>query len=137
MDDGAYWTEALYLRLTPLLTAQISVFPELTLLSDSALAHSLASLAGSTSSEPILKTLNNGICRITRDESVRVRLAALRCLDTVWEKQVEEMVGLVPETVSEYLAELIEDENTDVEVMARGVLGRIERVTGSLKEYLE
>jgi len=46
VDDGAYWTESLYLRLIPLLTAQISVFPEPTLLSGSALSVSLASLAG-------------------------------------------------------------------------------------------
>lgn len=74
---------------------------------------------------------------MTRNENVRIRLAALRCMDAVWERQTDEMVGLVPETVSEYLAELIEDENKDVELLARGVLGRIERVTGSLKEYLE
>lgn len=111
--------------------------PDATLLPDSALSVSLAALAGSTTSEPILKALNTGVCKITREENVRVRMAALRCMDAMWERQVDEMVGLVPETVSEYLAELIEDENADVEGMARGVLGRIERVTGSLKEYLE
>lgn len=137
VDDGAYWTEQLYTRLIPLLTAQIPVFPDRTQVASSTLSVSLAALAGSTTSEPILKALNAGICIQTRDEAVRVRLASLRCLDAVWEKQVDEMVGLVPETVSEYLAELIEDENKDVEAMARGVLGRIEKVTGSLKEYLE
>jgi len=32
---------------------------------------------------------------------------------------------------------LLEDENSDVENMARKVLARIEGLTGSLKEYLE
>jgi U3 small nucleolar RNA-associated protein 10 len=46
-------------------------------------------------------------------------------------------VQFVPETVSEFLAELLEDENSDVERLARSVLKRIEGVTGSLQEYLE
>lgn len=137
VDDGAYWTEALYQKLIPLLAAQIAVFPEQTLKSSSALPICLAAMAGSTTSEPILKALNIALCLMTRDDIVKIRLAALRCLEAVWERQAEEMVGLVPETVSEYLAELIEDENMDVARMARGVLERIEKVTGSLKEYLE
>jgi U3 small nucleolar RNA-associated protein 10 len=47
------------------------------------------------------------------------------------------MIALVPETVSEFLAELLEDENGEVEGEARKVLARIEKMTGSLKEYLE
>ncbi len=58
-------------------------------------------------------------------------------MDAVWEKQAEEMLHFVPETVSEFLAELLEDENSEVEGLARIFLGRIEKVTGSLKEYLE
>lgn len=138
VDDGAFWTEALYLKLIPRLAAQISVFPELTRSSTtSALAYCLSAMAASTTSEPSLKALNTRICLATREEDVAVRLAALRVLEAVWEKQAEEMVALVPETVSEYLAELLEDENGDVENLARGVLGKIEKVTGSLKEYLE
>jgi U3 small nucleolar RNA-associated protein 10 len=138
VDEGAFWTEALYLKLIPLLTAQIGVFPDRTRLSTSeALPYTLGAMAASTTSESSLKALNTRICMATREEDVNVRLAALRVMEAVWERQAEEMVGLVPETVSEYLAELLEDENADVEAMARGVLGKIEKVTGSLQEYLE
>jgi U3 small nucleolar RNA-associated protein 10 len=47
------------------------------------------------------------------------------------------MVQFVPETVSEFLSELLEDDNADVVSLVRRVLGRIEGLTGSLKEYLE
>lgn len=138
MDDGAFWTEALYLRLIPSLTAQIGVFPNRTRVSVSeALPYALGAMASSTTSEASLKALNTRICLATREEEVNVRLAALRVMEAVWERQAEEMVGLVPETVSEYLAELLEDENADVEAMARTVLARIEKVTGSLQEYLQ
>ena len=138
VDEGAFWTEALYLKLIPLLTAQIGVFPDRTRLSTSeALPYTLGAMAASTTSESSLKALNTRICMATREEDVNARLAALRVMEAVWERQAEEMVGLVPETVSEYLAELLEDENADVEAMARGVLGKIEKVTGSLQEYLE
>lgn len=138
VDDGAFWTEALYLKLIPVLALQVSVFPDQTRIStDAALPYALSAMAGSTTSEPVLKALNNRVCMLTREEDVSVRLAALRVLEAVWDKQAEEMVGLVPETVSEYLAELLEDENADVEGLARSVLGRIEKVTGSLEEHLE
>lgn len=138
VDDGAFWTEALHLRLAPLIAQQIPVYPEATRAStDAALPYALAALAGSTTSEPVLKALNTRVCMYTREEDVGVRLAALRVMQAVWDKQAEEMVGLVPETVSEYLAELLEDENAEVEAMARRVLAGIEKVTGSLEEHLE
>jgi len=134
VDDGAYWTDALQLKLIPLLVYQLPLFPEHT---PSPVARTLASLAGSTPSEPVLKSLNTAICLTTRAENPKTRIAALRAMDAVWEKQAEEMLHFVPETVSEFLAELLEDENSEVEGLARNFLGRIEKVTGSLKEYLE
>ncbi len=66
-------------------------------------------------------------------------MAALRILDSFWSNKTiaDEMLVFVPETVSEFLAELLEDENSEVEGLARKVLGKIEALTGSLKEYLE
>lgn len=77
------------------------------------------------------------MCLATRSDSAGVRLSALACLDAIWEKQPDEMIQFVPETVSEFLSELLEDENSDVERSARRLLARIEGLTGSLKEYLE
>lgn len=100
----------------------------------------------------MLKKLNNGILMATRYEEARVRMVALCALDAIWEKQSDELLAFVPETVSEFLAELLEvsalmslamagltsqDENAEVEGLARKVLARIEDLTGSLKEYLE
>ena len=133
VDDGAFWTEALYLKIIPLLITQLPLFPSH---NPSPTTRTLASLAGSTSSEIVLKSLNNAICLATRQESPRTRMAALRALDAVWENQSEELLPFVPETVSEFLAELLEDENGEVEGLARTVLTRIEKITGSLKEYL-
>ncbi|ORY34663.1 U3 small nucleolar RNA-associated protein 10 [Naematelia encephala] len=132
VDDGAYWTDALHLKLIPLLIRQLGVFS-----SSEPLALSLASMAGSTTSEPVLKSLNSGLCLATRSDDVQVRLAALQCLEEVWTAQPEELLPFVPETVSEFLAELLDDENGQVEAAARKVLSSIEKVTGSLKEYLE
>ena len=134
VDDGAFWNDAILLKLLPLLVAQLPLFPDIT---PSPIARTLASLAASTTSEPVLKALNRSICLVTRDEVPRTRMAALRAMDSVWEKQSEEMLQFVPETVSEFLAELLEDENAEVERLARKVLARIETMTGSLKEYLE
>lgn len=117
-----------------MLTAQLPLFPSK---SSSPLATALSQLAGSTTSTPVLKSLNTALCLATRSDSVGVRLSALGCLDAIWEKQSDEMIQFVPETVSEFLSELLEDENSDVERNARKLLARIEGLTGSLKEYLE
>lgn len=57
-------------------------------------------------------------------------------LHGIWIKQ-EELVQFVPETVAQFLSELLEDENADVEVEARKVLSRIEGLVGDLSSYLE
>ena len=134
MDDGAFWTDALHLKMIPLLVGQLALFPDL---ATSPVGATLASLAGSTSSESVLKSLNTAVCLTTRSQDPQIRKAALGAMDAIWEKQAEEMLQFVPETVSEFLAELLEDENGEVEALARKVLARIERSTGSLKEYLE
>jgi U3 small nucleolar RNA-associated protein 10 len=133
-DKPAFWTDQHHLKLIPLLTAQLPLFPN----SPSApVATAFSALACSTTSTPVLKALNTSLCLATRSDEVSVRLSALKCIDGVWDKQPDEMIQFVPETVSEFLSELLEDENSDVENMARKVLARIEGLTGSLKEYLE
>jgi U3 small nucleolar RNA-associated protein 10 len=117
-----------------MLTAQLPLFPNSP---SGPIATVFSSLAGSTTSTPVLKALNTSLCLATRSDTVSVRLSALKAIDGVWDKQPDEMIQFVPETVSEFLSELLEDENSDVENMARKVLARIEGLTGSLKEYLE
>ncbi|WVQ66419.1 uncharacterized protein L199_004599 [Kwoniella botswanensis] len=138
VDEGSYWTDQLYLQILPNLIKQIPLFPSsLSSEEDSAISRCLAELAGSTNSENVLRRLNTSICLMTRSDDIKTRIQALKVLDKVWEKQMDELISFVPETVSEFLAELLEDESKDVELLARGVLARIEKITGSLKEYLE
>jgi U3 small nucleolar RNA-associated protein 10 len=137
VDDGTYWTDALALKLLPRVVSQLAVLPDLASGPDSPPAATLAAMAAATSSEAALKKINNAVLLASRAEAPRARLAALRALDAMWERHADELIQFVPETVAEFLAELLEDENAEVEQMARRVLSRIEAVTGSLKEYLE
>lgn len=139
VDSGAFWTDALEIELLPQLVAQVPLFLPIAPSPQSPrpISSCLANLAGSTTAENVLRRLNTAVCLATRSDDPKVRLAALDALSAIWDAQAEEMVGLVPETVSEFLAELLEDESKDVEIAARGVLAKIEKVTGSLKEYLE
>ncbi|CAK9783229.1 hypothetical protein CC85DRAFT_281973 [Cutaneotrichosporon oleaginosum] len=141
VDDGAYWTDAGLLKLLPALVAQLALDDEELAIAavgaDSPPAQSLASLAAATTSETTLKKVNSAVCLATRADKPKARMAALRALDAMWERHSDELIQFVPETVAEFLAELLEDENLEVEGLARKVLARIEGVTGSLKEYLE
>lgn len=137
VDDGAYWTDAGLLKILPELVAQLSVLPEPGSSATSPPAAAIAALAASTSGETTLKRVNNAVCLATRAEEAKTRMAALRALEAMWERHADELIQFVPETVAEFLAELLEDENSEVEGLARKTLARIEGVTGSLKEYLE
>lgn len=141
VDDGTYWTDAGLLKLLPALVAQLSLASEelasAAASPDSPPAKTLAALAAATGSETNLKKVNGTVCLATRADEPKARMAALRALDAMWERHSDELIQFVPETVAEFLAELLEDENAEVEGLARKVLARIEGVTGSLKEYLE
>lgn len=142
IDDGAYWTEAAYQKLAPGLislldcpiTSQTSLDSEDTPAEH--LAECLGSLAGASTAEQTLKALNTGICLSTRSDVVSSRLAALKAIEAVWTRQAEELVPYLQETVGEFLGELVEDENGDVEVYARRVIKSIEASVGNVGEYL-
>lgn len=137
VDEGAFWTDALHLEIIPLLVNLLDT--PLSSSSDisSHLAKCLGALAGSSHTEQVVKTLNTSICLASRSDTVSTRLASLEALESIWTKNPDELASFVQETVGEFLGELIEDENGDVEVKARKVLAKIEANTGNLKEYLE
>ena len=143
VDEGAYWTDGLTIKLIPQLVAlidsPITASTTLTSISTPAehLAGCLGSLAGSTTTESLLKSLNTSICLTSRSDVVSSRLAALKAIEGIWTKQSEELMPFVQETVAEFLSELVEDENGDVEVLARKVIKTIEGVAGNVEEYLE
>lgn len=142
-ESIAFWTDALHQKLIPHLISQLPLFPpsytssSSSLDAQSPLTDAIASLAGSTTSTPTLKALNTSLLLATRADEPATRIAALKALEGVWTKQPEEMVQFVPETVAEFLSELLEDDNSDVEAVARRLLVRIEGLGGSVKEYLE
>jgi U3 small nucleolar RNA-associated protein 10 len=136
VDDGAFWTDESLLKLIPLLISQLPLFPQ-SPTEPSAPIQALSSLAAASASEALLKSLNTSICLSMRSDDARTRLVGVKALDGIWAAQSEGLLPFVPETVSEFLGELLEDENADVEAGARKLLGRIEGLTGSLKEYLE
>jgi hypothetical protein len=73
MPSIAYWNDGLLLKFIPRLTSQLSIFPDLVSSASSPLTTTLSSLAGSTTSEPVLKLVNERLCMFTRDDSPRVR----------------------------------------------------------------
>lgn len=137
VDDGAYWTDALHLEMIPLLVNLLDTPLTTSVEVVEHLSTCLGSLAASTTTESVLKNLNTSICLATRSDSVTCRLASLRSLESIWTRQADELSPFVQETVGEFLSELIEDENGDVELLARRVLAKIEANTGDVKEYLE
>jgi U3 small nucleolar RNA-associated protein 10 len=142
VDEGAFWTDTSTAKLLPLLVALIDspVTATTTLTSTSTpaehLAGCLGSLAGSTTTESVLRSVNTSICLTSRSDIVSSRLAALKAIEGIWTKQSEELAPFVQETVGEFLGELVEDENGDVEVLARRVIKVIEGVAGNVDEYL-
>lgn len=137
LDEDAFWTSDNYNRFIPPMVAQIEALARQ---HDSDMANTfaatMAAMARSTSSETTLKMLNNSILLVTRSDDAQARLVALQVLDRVWERQ-EEMVQFVPETVGEFVSELLEDEDASVEEAARRLLKRIEGYVGDLSAYLE
>ena len=147
VDERTFWSDSSLLQLIPLLVPQLTFSVSLshafkgpdpsTSASAASYDKSLAALAGSTTSESVLKALNNAICLQTRDDDSRMRLAALRALGMIWESQGEEMTGFVGETVGEFISELLEDENGEVQREARATLKTIEKIAGGTAEYLD
>jgi U3 small nucleolar RNA-associated protein 10 len=57
-DTTAFWTDQHHLKMIPLLTAQLPLFPT----APTPVSTAFASLAGSTTSTPVLKALNTSLC---------------------------------------------------------------------------
>jgi U3 small nucleolar RNA-associated protein 10 len=140
---AAFWTREKAEKLIPHMAAQLAVLPSLTGAPESKGNHlatvtsSLAAVAEAmASSESVLKALNTSILLETRSEDAATRVASITALGAVWQRKGEEMIPLVPETVAQFLSELIEDENADVEKAARNVLTTIEGLVGDLQGYL-
>jgi hypothetical protein len=76
-----------------------------------------------------LKTLNKQVLLLTRSESANTRWAALSVIKEFYEKLGEEMLVLFPETIP-FLAELLEDQDSQVEELCKDVCLEIQQFLG-------
>lgn len=91
--------------------------------------------AGSAEDDSALKPANYRLLVKTRHHKARVRLWALRAVGGIYARLGEDVLPLLPETVP-FLAEVLEDENEEVEAECRKVIGVLENMLGdSLQQY--
>lgn len=129
----AYWTDELLTKLLPNLVAQLPVaysFADES--ADAVYAKTMASLSGTTSSPSLLKSLNHTLLLHTRSDTPEIRLLALQVVEAVWTRSGDEMLEFVPHTVSDFVTELVEDEDESVEASARALLKVVEGLVGPL-----
>ena len=94
-----------------------------------------ASLAAATASPTFLKTLNHSLLLRTRSESPVIRSLALQTVAAVWARKGEDMLELVPQTVSGFVSEALDDVEEGVEQSARELLKVMESLVGPLSSY--
>uniref|UniRef100_K1R8X6 HEAT repeat-containing protein 1 n=1 Tax=Magallana gigas TaxID=29159 RepID=K1R8X6_MAGGI len=88
-----------------------------------------------TQDDSLWKTLNYQILLKTRHTSPPVRYAALIAVDEFHKRLSEDYMPLLPETIP-FLAELMEDEEEEVEKMCQSVISQMERTLGEpLQKY--
>ncbi|KJE96811.1 BP28CT domain-containing protein [Capsaspora owczarzaki ATCC 30864] len=95
----------------------------------------IGQLAVTVADDSLWKLLNHQVMSYSRDTSPAVRFAALKVQQEFYARLGDEFLILVPETIP-YLAELMEDENVEVEKLAQEVIATIESHLGeSLQQY--
>ncbi|KAJ3185328.1 HEAT repeat-containing protein 1 [Gaertneriomyces sp. JEL0708] len=95
----------------------------------------LGQLAVTAGNDALWKQLNQQVLLRTRDERAEVRIIALKALQELYAKLGEEMLILFPETIP-FLAELMEDDNADVEKLCQDVCAQIQQYIGEpIQQY--
>ncbi|XP_062578566.1 HEAT repeat-containing protein 1-like [Saccostrea cucullata] len=95
----------------------------------------LVQFGAATQDDSLWKTLNYQILLKTRHSSSAVRYAALIAVDEFHKKLSEDYMPLLPETIP-FLAELMEDEEEEVEKMCQSVISQMEKTLGEpLQKY--
>uniref|UniRef100_T1IYP7 HEAT repeat-containing protein 1 n=1 Tax=Strigamia maritima TaxID=126957 RepID=T1IYP7_STRMM len=100
------------------------------------LAPCLGQLAEATADEANWKTLNYQILLKTRHNSPKLRLGALQCLSELNRHLEKDYLSLLPDTVP-FLAEMMEDESTEVEQKCQTVIAAMEitSIQESIQKY--
>jgi hypothetical protein len=99
------------------------------------LCQTLGQIAVVANSDTIWKPLNSKVMQKTRDEDPQVRIFAIQVMHEFYKKLGEEFLILLPETIP-FLAELMEDEEPEVEKACQELVQTIEQHLGEpLKKY--
>lgn len=126
-----FWNEERYRALIKPAVKQIGyVSASANPTAEDALIDLFASLAHSTTSETVLKIVNDAVCMTTRSDDASERLLALRVLDKMWDQQ-EEMIQFAATTISDFISETLEDADPAVEHAAKKFLDRMRGVLGN------
>lgn len=95
----------------------------------------IVNFAVATANDALWKQMNYQILLKMRHTSPKIRLIALECLTGVAKRLGEDFLPLLPETIP-FLAELLEDEDENVEKACEKVVQELEKVLGEpLKKY--
>ncbi|KAF2881660.1 hypothetical protein ILUMI_24517 [Ignelater luminosus] len=95
----------------------------------------IAQFAVATADDALWKQMNYQILLKTRHNSPNIRLIALECLSETAKKLGEDFLPLLPETIP-FLAELLEDEDENVEKSCQKAVQELEKVLGEpLQKY--
>ncbi|KAG0237384.1 HEAT repeat-containing protein 1 [Mortierella sp. GBA43] len=95
----------------------------------------LGQLAVTLSNDALWKPLNYQVLLKTRESNKHIRLSALKVVQEFYKRLGEEFLILLPETIP-FLAELMEDDDHEVEALTQGVIADIEvYLGGSLQKY--
>lgn len=102
---------------------------------ESILVPCISNFAVACADDSLWKQLNYQILLKTRNNSSCVRLAGLKTLCEMAKKLGEDFLPLLPETIP-FIAELMEDEDEEVETACRKAVQELEKVLGeSLQKY--
>jgi U3 small nucleolar RNA-associated protein 10 len=89
------------------------------------------------SNDDLWKRLNYEILLHARSEQWEVRMGAFKIADFLFAKSGERYLMLLNDTLP-FLSEGLEDEKSDVELVVKGIIRRVEQLTGgSIQEYLK
>lgn len=96
----------------------------------------LANLAWAAKSDLLWKPLHYAVLMKSRSEVASVRLATLKTIEKCYQVIGDEFLAMLPESIP-FLAELMEDNDAEVERTCHQVIKQIEEISGeSLDQYL-
>jgi len=101
------------------------------------LADCIGQIAVCVNQEPMWKILNHKVLLKSRSPLAHVRLASLYVVKEFYNRLAEEFLVLLPETIP-FLAELLEDDDENVEKACQELVADIEQLLGEpIKKYFQ